>query len=78
MNLVPICVDVVQTCGGKADLSSLVRDGGRRGRTTYGCAKFFVRVLGLCAKEDVLGLTAHRWRDSVKAQRRHVLILACQ
>ena len=65
----------------RADVSNLLREGVRVGvesRTTYGCAEPFVRVLGLCAKEDVLGLVAHRWRDGVEAERRHVLILAYQ
>lgn len=77
MDLLSICVDVVQAYKDKkTDFSSQLREGAES-RTTYGCAKFFVRVLGLCAKKDVLGLT-HRRRDCVKAERRHVLILACQ
>jgi hypothetical protein len=55
-----------------ADVLNLLREGVRveaDGRTTYRCAESFVRVLGLCAKEDVLGLAAHRWRDGVKAER---------
>lgn len=82
VDLVPIRVDVVQSCGGKADVSNLIARGGVRNgvecRTTYGCAEAFVRVLGLRAKEDVLGLAAHRGRDGVKAERGHVLVLACR
>lgn len=65
----------------RADISNLLREAVRVGaesRTTYGCAEPFIRVLGLCAKEDVLRLVAHRWRDGVKAERRHVLILPYQ
>lgn len=80
MNLVSICVDVVQSCEGKADDHSnllLVAVRVERSRTTYGCAEFFVRALGLFTEEDVLGLTAHRRRDSVKTERRNVLIPVC-
>ena len=69
MDLVSICVDVVQSCEGKAEVSIYCWWDSERsgGRTTYGCREFFVRTLGLFTEKDVPGLTAHRWRDSVKA-----------
>jgi len=81
LDLVSICVDIVQSCEGRADLSKSVANGTRSGvksRTTYGCEKSFVRAFGLFTEKDILCMTAHRWRDSVKAERRIVLITVCQ
>ncbi len=43
-----------------------------RVRTTDGCAKLFVRIFGHRVEENVLGLSAHRRRDSIES---HVFVL---
>lgn len=44
-------------------------------RTTDGCAKSFIRILGRCVEKDVLDLGAHRRRNGVKGQRGLVIAL---
>lgn len=77
MYLMTIGVDVIKPYGEKTCLPKSITSG-VDSHTIYGRPESFVRILGLRTKEDVLGLSAYCWRDGVKAERRHVLILAFQ